>query len=60
MVRKSKLLGMFIGSLLIGYSSVSFAYNLDPYGGHLFLASKKCSKWQLKMHHLPTPKLFAV
>ncbi|MED2257135.1 matrixin family metalloprotease [Brevibacillus parabrevis] len=34
MVRKSKLLGMFIGSLLIGYSSVSFAYNLDPYGGH--------------------------
>jgi hypothetical protein len=27
---------------------------------YLFLASKKCSKWQLKMYHLPTPKLFTV
>ncbi|MED1876905.1 hypothetical protein [Brevibacillus borstelensis] len=26
----------------------------------VFLASKKCSKWQLKMYHLPTPKLFTV
>ncbi|WP_289140485.1 hypothetical protein [uncultured Brevibacillus sp.] len=26
----------------------------------LFLASRKCSKWQLKMYHLPTPKLFTV
>ncbi|CAM5779125.1 hypothetical protein BBOR36S_00276 [Brevibacillus borstelensis] len=26
----------------------------------MFLASKKCSKWQLKMYHLPTPKLFTV
>ncbi|WP_340701547.1 aspartyl-phosphate phosphatase Spo0E family protein [Brevibacillus borstelensis] len=37
----------------------------QQYGGRnskagVFLASKKCSKWQLKMYHLPTPKLFTV
>ncbi|MGG2484169.1 hypothetical protein [Brevibacillus borstelensis] len=37
-------------------------YGLQSYreNNSLFLASKKCSKWQLKMYHLPTPKLFTV
>jgi len=34
MNRKILLSCAFIGSMLIGYSSVSLAYNLDPYGNH--------------------------
>ncbi|MDR7315564.1 hypothetical protein [Brevibacillus nitrificans] len=47
------------GSGLCSYSE-NDTCGVGGFVDKVFLASKKCSKWQLKMYHLPTPKLFTV